>query len=138
VSPPVETLPPAVDGRHVVCRLDELQPGQRRIVSIGGRQIGVIRTETAIYAIRNVCPHQGAELCRGGVSGTMLPSPAHEYVVGLHDRVLRCPWHGWEFDMETGKSVFDPDNVRVRTYPVTVEDGSIVIEVGGRERRSTQ
>jgi nitrite reductase/ring-hydroxylating ferredoxin subunit len=131
VSAPVETLP---DGRHVVCRLDELEPGGRRIVSIGGRLIGVIRTEDAIYAVRNVCPHQGAELCRGDVGGTMLPSPAHEYVFGLRGRVLRCPWHGWEFDMETGKSVFDPDNVRVRTYPVTVEDGSIVIEMPARSR----
>jgi nitrite reductase (NADH) small subunit len=134
VSAPIQALPLEVDGRHVVCRLDELDPGERKIVSIGGRLIGVIRTEDAIYAIRNVCPHQGAELCRGGVSGTMLPSAAHEYVFGMHGRVLRCPWHGWEFDMETGRSVFDPDNVRVRTYPVTVEDGSIVVEMPGRGR----
>jgi nitrite reductase (NADH) small subunit len=134
VSAPSEARPAAADGRHVVCRLDELEPGQRRIVAIGGRSIGVIRTEDAIYAIRNVCPHQGAELCRGGVGGTMLPSDAHEYVFGMHDRVLRCPWHGWEFDLETGRSVFDPDNVRVRSYPVSIEDGSIVVELRGSER----
>jgi nitrite reductase/ring-hydroxylating ferredoxin subunit len=134
VSAAVQTLEPSVDGRHVVCRVEELEPGQRRIVSIGGRLIGVIRTETAIYAIRNVCPHQGAELCRGTVGGTMLPSEAHEYVFGLHGQIVRCPWHGWEFDMETGRSVFDPDNVRVRTYPVSIEDGSIVIGLPGRER----
>jgi nitrite reductase (NADH) small subunit len=120
--------------RHRVCRLDELEPGRPRIETIGSRQIGIIRTEDGIYAIRNVCPHQGAELCRGTVGGTMLPSDAHEYVFGMHGRVVRCPWHGWEFDMETGRSVFDPDNVRVRTYPVSIEDGSIVIELSGRER----
>jgi nitrite reductase (NADH) small subunit len=119
----------AAPGRHVVCRLEELQPGQRRIVSIRGRLIGVVRTQDAIYAIRNVCPHQGAELCRGTVGGTMMPSEPHEYVLGMQGRVIRCPWHGWEYDMETGRSVFDPDNVRVRTYPVSVEGGSIVVEV---------
>ena len=42
------------------------------------------------------------------------------------DRVgelLRCPWHGWEFDMRTGQSWFDPKRFKVRSYPVAVESG---------------
>ncbi|MBN8906291.1 MAG: Rieske 2Fe-2S domain-containing protein, partial [Rhodospirillales bacterium] len=37
--------------------------------------------------------------------------------------MLRCPWHGWEFDIRTGQSWCDPDSVRARSYAVTVEPG---------------
>jgi nitrite reductase (NADH) small subunit len=59
----------------------------------------------------------------------MLPSRPQEYVLGYEDRVLRCPWHGWEFDLETGESLFDPERWRVRVYPVRVEDGEILVEI---------
>jgi 3-phenylpropionate/trans-cinnamate dioxygenase ferredoxin subunit len=38
--------------------------------------------------------------------------------------LLRCPWHGWEFDVRTGQSWFDPAHMRVRRYPVTVAQGA--------------
>jgi nitrite reductase (NADH) small subunit len=115
--------------RYPVCGADELLPGETRIVELAGRSIGIHRTSEQIYAIRNVCPHQGAELCRGVVGSTMLPSDAHTYVVGLQERVIRCPWHGWEFDMQTGRSLFDPEHVRVKTYRVVVEDGTVIVEL---------
>lgn len=115
--------------RVVVCRLAELPPGERRIVDVGGRQIGVLNVDGQLYAVRNRCPHQGAELCRGTVGGTMLPSLPYEYRYGLEGKVLRCPWHGWEFDLESGEKLFDPGSrMRVKTYPVTVENGEIVLE----------
>jgi 3-phenylpropionate/trans-cinnamate dioxygenase ferredoxin subunit len=123
------TATAATRARHRVCRLDELEPGRPRIETIGGRQIGIIRTEDGIYAIRNVCPHQGAELCRGTLGSTMLPSEPYEYRLGLEGHVMRCPWHGWEFDITSGRSLFDPDGVRVRNYPVTVEDGAVIVEL---------
>ncbi len=42
---------------------------------------------------------------------------------GREEELLRCPWHGWEFDIRTGQSWCDPDSVRARTYSVTVEPG---------------
>ena len=58
----------------------------------------------------------------------MLPSDPYEYRYGRESRVLRCPWHGWEFDLETGEKLFDvTERARVRTYPVSVEDGRVVI-----------
>jgi 3-phenylpropionate/trans-cinnamate dioxygenase ferredoxin subunit len=112
-----------------VCALDELPPGARRVVSVDGRSIGVFNVAGALYAIRNACPHQGADLCRGTVGGTMLPSDVYEYRYGLDGRIVRCPWHGWEFDLATGEKVFDPSSrARVRTYPVAVVDGRIVID----------
>jgi len=43
--------------------------------------------------------------------------------------ILRCPWHGWEFDIATGESVFNPHGPGVETYPVAVADGLVVVTV---------
>ena len=69
------------------------------------------------------------------MSGTHLPSEPGEFVYGMEGRVLRCLWHGWEFDVSTGESVTDP-SYRVATYPASDEDGSIFIEID--ERRASR
>lgn len=107
--------------RYVVCRVEELPPGSRKIVCVGGRSIGVFNVHGHFYAIKNTCPHQGAPLCLGKVTGTTLPSPVGEYRWGREGEIIRCPWHGWEFDITTGRSVFNPHRMRVKTYEVTVE-----------------
>ena len=89
----------------------------------------MLNVDGRLFAIRNVCPHQGAPLCTGVVGGTMLPSAPHEYVYGMGGKVIRCPWHKFEFDLETGRSLHDPDRLRVATFPVTVEDGRVVVHV---------
>lgn len=107
--------------RYRVCTTEELQPGERKIVDAGGRSIGVFNVGGSYHALLNLCPHQRGPLCLGQVTGTMLPSPVGEFRYGLEGRIIRCPWHGWEFDLTTGKSVFKPDRVRLKVYPVTVE-----------------
>ncbi len=116
-------------GAHVVCAADELPPGERRIVDIDGRSIGVLNVGGEYFASRNTCPHPGGPLCRGSVGGTMLPSTPQDWIFGLEDRVIRCPWHGWEFELGTGRSLFDAGRVRVRVYPVTVERGKVILHV---------
>jgi nitrite reductase/ring-hydroxylating ferredoxin subunit len=105
---------------HVVARVSELPPGARRIVEIGRRSIGVFNVNGKLYALRNACPHQGAPLCLGSIQGTMAESKPGEYRWEREGQIVRCPWHGWEFDITTGKSVFNPHKTRVRTYDVTV------------------
>jgi nitrite reductase/ring-hydroxylating ferredoxin subunit len=56
----------------------------------------------------------------------------YDYEYTLDGRVLACPWHQWEFDLKTGRALFDP-SVRARTYPVVVEDGNIYIDLKGRK-----
>ncbi len=115
--------------RYAVCRIEELPPGSRKVFVLESRSIAVLNVEGILYAVRNTCPHQGAPLCNGTVGGTFLPSNPHEYVYGLEGRVLRCPWHAWEFDLRTGQAMFAPDRVRVKVYSVTVEDGMVVVDV---------
>ena len=107
--------------RFVVGTVDEIPPGQRRIVEVNGISIGVFNIKGSYFALRNVCPHQGAPLCRGSVRGTTLPSAPGEYRWGRDGEIIRCPWHGWEFDVLTGRSLFNPHRCRVKAYEVTVE-----------------
>src|SRR5215212_7003536 len=107
--------------RHTVGRVSDLPPGTSRIVDASGRSIGVFNVNGQFYALLNRCPHQAAPLCRGAVKGMAMPSKPGEYTWAREGEILRCPWHGWEFDIMTGRSIFNPHRMRVRTYDVSVE-----------------
>lgn len=106
---------------HRICPTADLPVGERKIVEIDGKSIGVFNVNGDYHAIRNACPHQLAPLCVGKVSGTTLPSEPGEFNYGRENEIIRCPWHGWEFDITTGRSVFNPHRCRVRSFKVTVE-----------------
>lgn len=113
--------------RIIVCHRDELPVGAKRIVSDGRWSAGVFNVQGSYYAVRNICPHAGAPLCEGSISGTHQPSNVGEFNPQYAGRILRCPWHGWEFDIVTGKGLYDQSS-RVATYPVVVdEDGMVVV-----------
>jgi nitrite reductase/ring-hydroxylating ferredoxin subunit len=101
-------------------------PGERLITTVAGRSIGVFNVDGRFYALRNRCPHQGAELCRGLVRRAV-ESSEPGVIVEREQPVLRCPWHGWEFRIDTGESWFDPDQVRVRRYEVGIAHGADVV-----------
>ena len=107
--------------KHVVATIDEIPVGGRKIVEIEGKSIGVFNIDGAFFALLNRCPHAGAELCTGTVTGLRRSEKPGEYVWDRSGEIVRCPWHGWEFDIKTGQSWFDPTKVRVRPYQVTVE-----------------
>lgn len=120
------TLP---QGQHIVAELDEIPPGHRKIVTIGGREIGIFNVNGKLYAIRNRCPHQGGPLCKGTIGGFVTSSAPGEYRFERPGEMLRCPWHQWEYDITTGQSWFDPARVRTRKYSVRVSSGAeLVIE----------
>jgi 3-phenylpropionate/trans-cinnamate dioxygenase ferredoxin subunit len=107
--------------RYVVCPVDELPPGSRKIIDADGRQIGVFNVDGHFFALHNRCPHRAAPLCRGVVKGLVDSPTGHEVRVLRKGEILQCPWHGWEFDLTNGQSVFNPHRIRARTYPVTTE-----------------
>lgn len=88
---------------------------------VDGTEIGVFNVHGTYYALRSSCPHQGAPLCQGRVVGTTISTRPYETIYTREGEIIKCPWHGWEFDILTGRSVFNPHKVRVRTYDVTVE-----------------
>lgn len=115
-------------GRHVLCATSEIAPGGRRVVEVAGRSIGVFNVGGRFYALLNRCPHRGGALCEGPVGGTVLPTADRVHEYGREGEILRCAWHGWEFDVTTGRALVDP-TLRARTFPVAVHDGQVVVSV---------
>lgn len=112
--------------QHIVATVDEIPPGERKIVEVAGRSIGIFNLNGVFFALRNRCPHQGGPLCTGSLGGLVISSGPGEYDYSRAGEMVRCPWHGWEFDICTGQSWFDPTHVRVRKYAVTIESQSSI------------
>jgi 3-phenylpropionate/trans-cinnamate dioxygenase ferredoxin subunit len=107
--------------RHVICRVEELPPGESRLVTINGRTVGIFNVGGSYHALLNRCPHLAAPLCKGVVTGLITSPAPYKAEFSRDGEILRCPWHGWEFDILTGQSVYNPHRVRVRTYQVLIE-----------------
>jgi 3-phenylpropionate/trans-cinnamate dioxygenase ferredoxin subunit len=114
--------------RHVVAPARELPPGNRMLVDVDGRAIVIFNIGGEFFALLNRCPHQGGNLCEGRLIGLVESSEPGVYRYGRPGEILRCPWHGWEFDVRTGKSRCDPTRIRAKTYEVGIEPGGGLIE----------
>ena len=114
--------------RHVVAPVRELPPGSRKLVDVGGRAIVIFNIGGEFFALLNRCPHQGGNLCEGRLIGLVESSEPGAYRYSRQGEILRCPWHGWEFDVRTGKSWCDPARIRTKTYGVGTEPGRSLVE----------
>lgn len=113
---------------HIICNTDALPAGERKIVTIGSRSIGIFNLGGEYYALLNICPHQGAALCEGPICGTNLPATDYHYNYVKAGELVRCARHGWEFNIRDGSS-FDNPSVRAKTYPVTVADDKVILHL---------
>src|SRR5215213_10052084 len=82
--------------RYAVATVGEIASGQRKLVEVDGRAIGIFNVAGTFIAVLNVCPHELAPIFAGRVSGTTLPSAPGEFRWGRDGEILSCPWHGWE------------------------------------------
>ena len=113
----------------------EFEERRFRIVEAGGHEVGVLRWRDRFFAMHNRCPHQKGPVCLGVVSGRLGGSAPGSMEVDEEVPVVACPWHGWEFDLARGRALWD-ESYAVRTVPVRVEDGRVLLEIGGRGRRT--
>jgi NAD(P)H-dependent nitrite reductase small subunit len=95
---------------HPVLDEADLPEGAQVKVEIGPRQIGIYHHQGAVYALKNLCPHQGVDLHKGRIV----------------DGCVICPSHQWKFSLETG-TCGHAAKIRVATYPVKIEDGKVWI-----------
>jgi nitrite reductase/ring-hydroxylating ferredoxin subunit len=109
--------------KAVVAPLSEFPPGERRIVTVGGRSIGVFRVGERFYGIRNRCPHQGGPLCLGHILGDAVADEPGRVRVSENPLRIACPWHGWEYDLATGQSFIGGSEPGVKSYGVGLEPG---------------
>lgn len=99
---------------------------EMRTFNIDRKRIAVVRTTTGLFAMIDRCPHQGAALSGGRVGGTMLPGTRpNEYVYGLEGDVVRCPWHGHEFQLSSGSAVGGVTRGRLACFEVKEQDGGV-------------
>jgi nitrite reductase (NADH) small subunit len=114
--------------------LADFKEGESRAVYVDRQAIGIVRWRGRVFAARGICPHQLGPLCEGLVR-SKLRSVGSSGVLEL-DRespVIVCPWHGWEFDLATGRMIAE-GSLRIRTYDVRVHGSRVVMDIG-RGRR---
>lgn len=115
---------------YTVCPAEDLAPGEKRGVVLGRRQLVVVRSASGEYfALADACPHQGARLSAGHLSGAFSASSVGQPSMTRPGEIIRCPWHNFAYDVRTGRSLLDPARYRVRTYRTVVEDGQLLVEM---------
>jgi nitrite reductase/ring-hydroxylating ferredoxin subunit len=114
--------------RQVVAKASEVAPGTSKMVTVAGREIGIFNLDGAYFALANRCPHAGGPLCGGKIVALVQSDGPGSYRLARHQEFLRCPWHGWEFDIRTGQSWCDPNSLKARPFQVTVELGESLVK----------
>lgn len=122
---------PRVPTRVRAGAVGEFADGDRRLLEVEGRTVGVFRVDDEFRAYANICLHQGGPVCEGRYFPLMkaVSTPDGRVVGEMHDESephLVCPWHGWEYDLRTGE--FCGDRTRkLRSYTVEVEGDDVYV-----------
>jgi nitrite reductase/ring-hydroxylating ferredoxin subunit len=98
---------------HAICRLDELELDTGRSFTVAGHAIGVFRLDDGVYALHDRCTHGNGRLSDGYVD----------------QGLIECPLHAGCFDIRSGRARSAPATIDVRSYPVRVEDGTVLVEL---------
>jgi 3-phenylpropionate/trans-cinnamate dioxygenase ferredoxin subunit len=114
--------------RHVVAAVGELKPGEKKLVNVKGREIGLFNVDGEFFALANRCPHEGGPMCEGRITPLVQSTGPGNYSLTRKGEFLRCPWHGWEFEIRTGQSYCDPANYKLRQFKVAVEPGQELVK----------
>jgi len=92
--------------------LSALPPGELMHAEIEGRQYAICNVAGELHVLDGICPHLGGPLGHGA----------------LHDDILVCPWHAWEYDCRSGENTWDP-GTKLQKFPVRIDGDAILIEV---------
>jgi nitrite reductase/ring-hydroxylating ferredoxin subunit len=120
-----------------VGRLTDFAERSVKLVSIGRLELGIVRWDgDRVYALRNLCPHAGGPVCQGRLGPKIIATGTGPFALEVDEScpTLTCAWHGWEFDARDGRAVLAGSRLAVRTYPVRVQDGAVLVDIGDRER----
>ena len=113
-----------------VAKAAEMSDGDRRIVSAGRHEIGVFCKDGAFYAYSNYCLHAGGPACEGLMINRVvdLISPDRTYLGQAFGDEMHfvCPWHGWEYDIETGECAGDR-KLKLRKYDVVCRGDDVFV-----------
>lgn len=116
-----------------VARSADMPEGSRNMLEYEGRHIGVIRAKGKLHAFLNICPHQGGPVCDGllihRVEEIIAPDKTYQGMrFSETDLHIVCPWHGWEFNIETGKCAGDGKH-GLKRFEAIERDGAVYVVV---------
>jgi nitrite reductase/ring-hydroxylating ferredoxin subunit len=114
--------------RIVVAKADDIAPGKSLKVVAKGRDLVVFNVSGEYFALFDRCPHEGAALSAGKVIGLAQSEMPGQYRLCRAGEFVRCPWHGWEFEIRTGQSYCGPNPYRVKKYEIAVEMGTDLVK----------
>ena len=97
---------------QTVARTDDIPPGTLLAVQVDEQAIAIANVDGEFFATQGHCLHLSGPLGHGRLEGT----------------VLSCPWHGWQYDVRTGKNEFD-HAIQLQTFEVRIEDGEVKVAV---------
>jgi len=100
-----------------LAKVSEIPAGERKLVKVNGVDVAVFHVEGRFFALNNSCPHRQGPLIRGALENWG-EGPVC---------AVRCPMHGWKFDLATGDSHGRPAHATV--YPLTQRDDELYIEI---------
>lgn len=106
---------------------DLIVEGRFKIIQAGRQSIGVTRFQGTLYAVLNYCPHAGAPVCAGRITGMVTSDGPGQSAYDPDRPLLRCPWHHWEFDLKNGRGLCAGTG-RLATFTVREEDGQVWVE----------
>ncbi len=96
-----------------VARIEEIPAGRIACVEAEGEAISLVSIEGRFYALQGACLHLEGPTCEGRIE---------------RGRYLTCPWHGWRYDVETGKNDVDLA-IETRTFEVRIEDDEVQVGI---------
>ena len=117
----------------VVGRYDEMVDRERVILDIDGKEVGIYFLDGEVRVWANICPHQGGPVCQGKImprTVQLVRENKKSGGLGFSEtqRNIVCPWHGFEFDILTGRHP-SHDSLRLREVPVKVVDGEVIVSI---------
>jgi nitrite reductase (NADH) small subunit len=120
-----------------VARRADIEPGQRQLVEFDGTTVGIFNVDGDFFALVNRCVHQGGPVCNGKImprlSAEILPSGEVREVLSAQIDTIACPWHGWEYDLRSGRCLANP-RLGLRSYPVVAEGDDLFLDTGAGPR----
>jgi nitrite reductase/ring-hydroxylating ferredoxin subunit len=90
--------------------------------------IGIFEIDGEYYAMLSICPHRGGELCEGPQCGTAVSDEDFRIHSARRNELVRCAWHGWEFDIRSGEALSDP-GMKAKTFPVSVDGDELYVHM---------
>lgn len=113
--------------RLEVCDVAELPPGERLLVEVDDEDVCVFNVEGELFALGARCAHRGGPICKGE-----LGAGSHDNRTDGDELTVTCPWHGWAYDVETGRRI-GPTDHSIGSYTVHVDNETVYLLVDSEE-----